>query len=118
MRSQSARIEWLLRRLLCVSLKGHNAQRGLSQGGAGSGFYANAYLTGFDKNFGINNPAEAKLFRFVDDIVLVIPDPRHLDNVHNRAISALCDLGLETNRDKSMTSNDKNSSICPKMREK
>lgn len=101
MRTQSARIRWLLERLLCVELESHDPQRGLTQGGAGSGFYANAYLTAFDKNFGINNLWEAKLFRFVDDIVIVVPDPTHLEDVKLRAESALNELDLEMNLDKS-----------------
>ena len=101
MRTKSDRIGWLLQRLICVDLDGHEHKRGLSQGGAGSGFYANAYLTGFDIKFGINNDWEAQIFRFVDDIVIVVPDPDHLPAVRKLAETALCELDLEVNQDKS-----------------
>ena len=100
-RSHSARIEWLLQRLLCGKLDCHDDGHGLSQGGAGSGFYANAYLTGFDIKFGINNDWEAQIFRFVDDIVIVVPDPDHLPAVRKLAETALCELDLQVNQDKS-----------------
>lgn len=101
MRTQSARIEWLLKALLCEALDDHCQNRGLSQGGAGSGFYANAYLTKFDSKFGINNEWGALNYRFVDDIVIVIPNPNDLDSVKNAAIETLDDLGLQVNEDKS-----------------
>ncbi len=100
-RTQSARIRWLLQRLLCEELDPDKPNHGLSQGGAGSGFYANAYLTEFDSKFGINNQWEAQLFRFVDDIVIVIPDLAYLNDVKNAAIATLKDLGLQVNEEKS-----------------
>ncbi len=101
MRTQSARIEWLLHGLLSVDLNDHCQNHGLSQGGAGSGFFANAYLTEFDSKFGINNRWEAQLFRFVDDIVIAIPDPSYLNAVKNVAFETLDDLGLRVNEEKS-----------------
>lgn len=102
-RSQSDRITWLIRKLLLVDLDSntHRPAHGLSQGGAGSGFYANAYLTPVDVHFGVNNPWEVKLYRFVDDIVLVIPNPDELPEIRAELETILVeDLGLELNPDK------------------
>ncbi len=101
MRTKSARIEWLLQGLLSVDLNDHCQNLGLSQGGAGSGFYGNAYLTKFDSKFGVNNQWEASLYRFVDDIIVVIPDPAYLSDVKTVAFETLEDLGLRVNREKS-----------------
>ena len=108
MRTKSDRIGWLLQRLICVDLDGHEHKRGLSQGGAGSGFYANAYLTEFDSKFGIDKQWGAQLFRFVDDIVIVIPDPDHLSAVDETARAALGELGLKVNPKKSDIFNQEN----------
>ncbi len=100
-RTQSARVSWLLQRLLAETLHGHKEGKGLTQGGAGSGFYANAYLTAFDSRFGVNNRWEANVFRFVDDIVIVLPDSSFLNDAENVAKSTLCELGLSVNEEKS-----------------
>ena len=99
-RSRSARIRWLLERMLCVNLDEDHVGFGLSQGGAGSGFYANTYLTDFDSKFGINNDWGAHIFRFVDDIVIVIPDANNLTAVKRIATETLDDLGLKLNEKK------------------
>ena len=100
-RSHSERIRWLLQRIICGKLENHKEHHGLSQGGAGSGFYANTYLTEFDKEFGINNRWDAQLFRFVDDIVIVIPNPHDLGEVKDTAENTLQELGLKANPFKS-----------------
>lgn len=99
LRTQSERITWLIKKLLLVDLDidSHRSQHGLSQGGAGSGFYANAYLTSIDSYFGVNNAWEVKLYRFVDDIVLIIPNPDNLQEVRNELENKLLSLGLELN---------------------
>jgi len=102
LRSQSERITWLLRKLLLVDLdtQTHATEYGLSQGGAGSGFYANAYLMPVDIRFGVNNAWEVKLFRFVDDIIIVIPDPHEVEEVKSALESELAQLGLALNQAK------------------
>lgn len=102
-RSQSDRVTWLIRKLLLVELdsNNHRPAHGLSQGGAGSGFYANAYLTPVDVHFGVNNSWEIKLYRFVDDIVLIIPNPDELPEIKAELETILLEsLGLELNPDK------------------
>ncbi len=102
LRTQSERVTWLLKKLLLVDLDtdSHDSKHGLSQGGAGSGFYANAYLTPIDSHFGVNNDWEVKLYRFVDDIVLVIPNPDEVQEVKAELKSKLHSLGLKLNPDK------------------
>lgn len=99
LRTQSERIKWLIKKLLLVDLDtdSHRLQHGLSQGGAGSGFYANDYLTPIDSHFGVNNAWEVKLYRFVDDIVLIIPNPDNLQEVKNELKNKILSLGLELN---------------------
>ncbi len=99
LRTRSERITWLIKKLLLVDLDtdSHRPQHGLSQGGAGSGFYANDYLTPIDSHFGVNNAWEVKLYRFVDDIVLVIPNPDDLQEVRNELENKILSLGLELN---------------------
>ena len=99
LRSQSERVTWLIKKLLLVELDpdNHDLQHGLSQGGAGSGFYANAYLTPIDSHFGVNNVWGVELYRFVDDIVLVIPSPDELQEVKTELEDKLLSLGLELN---------------------
>jgi hypothetical protein len=101
-RTQSDRVTWLIKRLLLVDLdeNNHHPEHGLSQGGAGSGFYANAYLIPIDVHFGVNNPWEVKLYRFVDDIVLVIPNPDEVKEIKAELESKLEALGLELNPNK------------------
>ena len=100
LRSQSHRIRWLLERFLLVELIDHDPETGLAQGGAGSGFYANAYLTPFDSKFGLASDLKARLFRFVDDIVVVVPDSEGLSTVLGFAREMLESRGLELNDDK------------------
>ena len=105
--TQSRRIHWLIKLLLAKDLDLDEAGRGLAQGGIGSGFYANIYLTSIDMLFGTNNEWGVKFFRYVDDMVFVIPEPtdgRNIDEVVDEVINALDGglrgLGLELNRDK------------------
>ena len=99
LRTRSKRITWLIKKLLLVDLDAdsHSPQHGLSQGGAGSGFYANDYLTQIDSHFGVNNAWEVKLYRFVDDIVLIIPNPDNLQEVRDELENKILSLGLELN---------------------
>lgn len=67
----SYRIEWLLERLVDKQLDAHEVGKGLVQGGVGSGFLANLYLASIDRLFPVNDTHQRKLFRYVDDIVVV-----------------------------------------------
>ena len=100
LRTHSERIKWLLKRILLVNLPDHPSATGLAQGSAGSGFYANAYLAGFDGLLGKQNEWNAKLFRFVDDIVLVVPDAQDALSVQQRTAEALAKLELTVNKEK------------------
>ena len=57
LRTQSKRVKWLLERLFLVDLNSdfHRRGHGLAQGGAGSGFYANAFLAPVDSAFGLRD---------------------------------------------------------------
>lgn len=78
--SGSDRIEWLIRNLVEVPIENrfHDAGYGLPQGGAASGFFAKLYLQPLHNPIGLRNQ-KIKLFRYADDIVLVIPDASNTD---------------------------------------
>jgi SAM-dependent methyltransferase len=76
--NRSQRIEWLIRMLLSRDLDDHEVGRGIVQGNIGSGFYANIYLTAVDILFGANNGWGLKFFRYVDDMIFIIPEPEAL----------------------------------------
>lgn len=71
--SKSERIHWLIKLLLSKNLDDHEMGRGIVQGSPASGFYANIYLTPIDMRFGAENEWQTRIFRFVDDIILVVP---------------------------------------------
>ena len=106
-KNKSQRVEWLIRLLLSKDLDEHEVGRGIVQGNIGSGFYANIYLTAVDTLFGANNEWGAKCFRYVDDMVLVIPEPEDgrpielvVAEVKQALEDALGDLKLELNEKK------------------
>ena len=100
LRTQSSRVRWLLEKLLLVELDSvhHDCKYGLSQGGAGSGFYANAFLVSLDSSFGIG---DVRFYRYVDDMYLVVPASSSLQEAATQLDNELKDLGLNRNPDKS-----------------
>ena len=73
----------------------------------GSGFYANIYLTAVDMLFGANNEWGVRFFRYVDDMIFVIPEPEDgrpiesvVDEIKEALEEVLRDLKLELNERK------------------
>lgn len=99
----SRRIEWLLELLVSKEIKNHETGRGLVQGSIGSGFLSNLYLTPFDNLFSNNDAKKRQLFRYVDDIVVVVPDSEDAAPTKEILDSILDDLSLEANPDKTKT---------------
>lgn len=98
--SESQRVRWLLRLLLCKKINEHELGLGITQGHIGSGFYANIYLTSIDIKFDCGNEWGVKFFRYLDDIIFVIPDPEDENEVREQLDKELKELGLELNKDK------------------
>lgn len=94
------RIKWLLELLLKKNVDPDQVGKGLVQGGIGSGFYANIYLRPIDKVFGNANEWDVEFFRYVDDMILVVPDPSDVRAVEDRLDKELRELGLEQNQGK------------------
>jgi hypothetical protein len=98
--TESERVRWLLRVLLCRDLDKHDAGLGIVQGNIGSGYYANLYLTAIDAAFGANNPWSLKFFRYSDDMIFVIPNPEDLQDVLDKLDDELRELCLSRNKRK------------------
>ncbi len=100
--ADSERVRWLLRRLLLGELasESHEPGHGIPQGGTGSGFFANVYMTPIDALFGVNNRYQVEILRYVDDLVLVFPDARDGERVLNQLQSKLAELELKLNEAK------------------
>lgn len=91
----SPRIEWLIEHLVSREISEHEPGKGLVQGGLGSGFLANLYLTSIDKLFQVNDICKRRLFRYVDDVVVVGPDQGDLVETRNKLIETVAQLDLE-----------------------
>ncbi len=92
---RSDRIMWLLEKLLLRNMgKAGNGDRlGIPQGGTISGFLANLYLTKIHEKF--NDIYEyARIFRYVDDMIIVIHDRVHEQEVINDLKRECDELGL------------------------
>jgi hypothetical protein len=100
--SRSARVEWLLKMLFSRDIDEHEAGKGIVQGNIASGFFANLYLIDLDARFGPNNEWNAKFFRYVDDMIIVVPDPEHIGEVIAALIQELSkdNIDLELNLQK------------------
>ncbi|NES02841.1 MAG: RNA-directed DNA polymerase, partial [Okeania sp. SIO2F4] len=101
--TQSERILWLLKILLSKNLDDHEIGKGITQGSIGSGFYANLYLTPIDVEFRIQakeNDWGVKLIRYVDDIILFIPNKNDVEKVLEVLTKELEKLGLKLNESK------------------
>lgn len=98
----STRIEWLVELLVSKELVGHDVGRGLVQGSTGSGFMANLYLSSIDYLFPPNDAKGRRLFRYVDDIVVVVPNTDDRDTTKEVLYKTIRDdLNLEINVEKS-----------------
>ncbi len=98
--SRSSRVEWLLRLLFSRDIDDHEAGQGIVQGNIASGFFANLYLVDLDARFDPSNEWNARFFRYVDDIIIVVPDPEHVKEVILTLEQELEKLGLELNSSK------------------
>ncbi|MGD1716848.1 RNA-directed DNA polymerase [Dapis sp. BLCC M172] len=101
--TESKRIRWLLKLLLSKNLDEHEIGYGITQGNIGSGFYANLYLKPIDARFGMqakDNEWGVKLIRYVDDIILIIPDKNDVEEVLEVLKDELEKLGLKLNESK------------------
>lgn len=96
----SERVRWLIRLLLSKEIDEHELGQGITQGSIGSGFYANVYLTSVDAKFGSGNEWGVELHRYVDDMILIIPNPEDMDVVENTLKEELNNLGLQLNKSK------------------
>jgi hypothetical protein len=104
---QSDRVRWLIKLLLSKNINGSDLNQGLVQGGIASGFFANLYLKPIDVALGSGNTWQASLFRYADDMVVVIPQQEDGSSVLDSAQEILAmlreklgSLGLELNEDK------------------
>jgi len=95
--TESERIRWLIRLLLSQDIDEHEVGHGITQGGIGSGFYANIYLTPIDAIFGTGNEWGVEFHRYVDDMIFVIPYPDDMDKIENVLRDELQKLGLKLN---------------------
>lgn len=93
----SDRIRWLIRILLFKELNDHEIGRGITQGSIGSGFYANIYLETVDERFGGSNEWGLKFYRYVDDMIFIIPNLDDIDDIEKVLIEELGKLGLNLN---------------------
>ncbi|MGD1702070.1 DUF6887 family protein [Dapis sp. BLCC M229] len=101
--TESKRIRWLLKILLSKNLDEHEIVKGITQGSIGSGFYANLYLKPIDAKFGTqakDNEWNVRLIRYVDDIILIIPDKNDEKVVLEVLTQELENLGLKLNESK------------------
>lgn len=96
----SERVRWLIRLLLSKEIDEHELGQGITQGSVGSGFYANIYLTSVDAKFGSGNEWEVELHRYVDDMILIIPNSQDMDVVESTLKEELRNLGLNLNETK------------------
>ena len=93
----SKRIDWLLKILVTKEIEGHDAGRGIVQGNIGSGFLANIYLVSLDNLFQNNDKGHRRLFRYVDDIVVAIPNLEDEQGTRESIEKIIGDLKLELN---------------------
>lgn len=96
----SERVRWLIRLLLFKEIDEHELGQGITQGSISSGFYANIYLTSVDAKFGSGNEWGVELHRYVDDMILIIPNPEDIDIVETTLKGELNNLGLNLNEAK------------------
>ena len=101
--TESLRIRWLIKLLISKNLNEHEVGLGITQGHIGSGFYANIYLTSIDIAFGLSKEGKVKFFRYVDDMIFVIPEQKDVNDILEELEQKLEELGLELNKEKTET---------------
>ncbi|ODH02426.1 hypothetical protein A4S05_24475 [Nostoc sp. KVJ20] len=101
----SQRVRWLIRLLLSKNIDEHEFGQGITQGSIGSHFYANIYLTPIDARFGSGNEWGVEFHRYVDDIILIIPNPEDTHEIKNVLGDELKKLGLNFNEEKTEEDN-------------
>ena len=101
--SRSQRVEWLLKILFARDIDDHEAGKGIVQGNIASGFFANLYLIDLDARFGPGNEWNAEFFRYVDDMIIVVPSPEDAAEILTELESELDKIGLELNLDPKKT---------------
>ena len=96
LRTNSSRINWLLKLLLTENLNRniHEINQGIVQGNLGSGFYANIYLSDLDAKFQNLKEKNISFFRYVDDMIFVIPNPEDEESLYQDLEQELKLLGL------------------------
>ncbi len=98
--TSSKRIEWLMRLLLLRDIDEHEAGLGLVQGSLGSGFFANLYLLNLDSKFPNHNDWGARFYRYVDDMIVVLPTRKNRKAVLEVVNAEIQARGLELNQKK------------------
>jgi predicted DNA-binding transcriptional regulator len=101
--TESGRIRWLLKILLSKQLDEHQVGYGITQGSIGSGFYANIYLKQLDLRFGTqpsDNEWKVMFFRYMDDMILFVPDADDVKAILVTLKEELKKLNLNLNQDK------------------
>lgn len=98
--TNSERVRALLRLLLSKELNSHDLGKGITQGNIESGFYANIYLTAIDTRFSNINEWGLKFFRYVDDMILVVPEAEDVPDILSVLRDELKHLELELNDQK------------------
>lgn len=101
--TRSNRIEWLLKTLFTRDIDNHETGQGIVQGNIASGFFANLYLLDLDARFGQGNEWGLDFFRYVDDMILVLPKPADKMAVLSALKDQLRAIELELNLDKKKT---------------
>jgi hypothetical protein len=64
---------------------------------------ANVYLTPLDRLFRVNDKKSRRLFRYVDDVVVVVPDAEDAHSTRKHLFGAIAKLHLDPNWDKTDT---------------
>jgi hypothetical protein len=101
--TESERIRWLIKILLSKQLDEHQVGYGITQGSIGSAFYANLYLKPLDLRFGAkpnDNEWKVTFSRYLDDMILFVPDPDDVKAVLETLNKELEKLNLNLNKDK------------------
>ena len=101
--TESERIRWLLKILLSKQLDEHQVGYGITQGSIGSAFYANLYLKSLDLRLGTqpsDNEWKVMFSRYMDDMILFVPDADDVRAVLDTVNEELDKLNLNLNKEK------------------
>ena len=103
----SQRVRWLLKQILEGDLPSvadlsetqHEEGRGITQGGSASGFFSKLYLRSIPDTI-LASKKQIRIFRYADDMVVLIPNPSDLKEAITELEKLLDDLGLELSEEK------------------